>query len=123
MENRQAARYSISDYLKKKYKDIYIEIIKDGTIRADVIDINLNGVGFEIEHIESSHFTKLEESDDFFIKIYAAGEVLFAEVRKMWSALLGEEERIFKGGFMFSVISPKDRLCLSKFLLKIRDRV
>ncbi len=123
-EKRESERYSISEYLKEKYNNIYIEIIIEDAIRANVIDMNMNGVGFEIDSLDKPEMEKIEEKDSFFIKLYIGDEVLFVEVKKMWSAFLGkEQEMVLKGGLMFSVMSPKDRLNLFKFLEGTRKRM
>ncbi len=118
-DKRNENRYSISEYLKEEYENVFIEIKFDKPIKAYVTDISMNGIGYEIKSLNFEDQKKLHDTDDFFVNINLIENKLLVEVKKAWSALTGN---VYRGGLLFSVISPEDRLVLLKFLENIRIR-
>lgn len=120
-QNRQDRRYSIGDYLQKEYHNLHVEVLLDPPIRAEVSDISMNGLGFEIPGVEADVQERLEGADKFHMKIHVAESTILIEAKKTWGAMLsGKDGNIFKGGVMFAMVSPEDRIVLLNFLDKIR---
>ena len=126
MDKRNEKRYSISEYLDNivSKEDCTLEFDCNGVIIAKSVDISMSGIGFEISDIESAQIEAIQNNDGFYIKIYIAKEVLFADAKKIWSAVVKTDgETVLKGGLTFSVISPEDRIKLSKFIEEIWGRI
>lgn len=116
-ESRRDRRYSIADYLEKEFHNVYIEIMMDKPIKASVSDISMNGLGFEISSPDKDDQEKIDEASKFHIKVYLGREAILIEGKKTWGALIESSgSSLYKGGFMFSMVSPEDRLHLLKFL-------
>ncbi|MDY6933549.1 MAG: hypothetical protein SVZ03_04910 [Spirochaetota bacterium] len=126
MDKRRTKRYSISDYLDKivSKEEYYIDILINGSIRAILIDISMCGLGYRIEEIDPERLKELQIPGDMLIKLYIADVVLFAEMKKVWTALIEDKgKKIIKGGLSFNVISVEDRLNLSNCIENIRKRI
>lgn len=122
-EIRQDKRYSISEYLKDELRNIYIEIMIDKPVRADITDISMNGLGFEIKKFNEDDRKQIEKTGNFFINIHVAGEKILIDSKKTWGAVVKvKEDNVYRGGLMYKMVSPGDRLILLKFLEKMRIR-
>ncbi len=123
MEKRKKTRYSIRDYVKKSHllDKIYLEIDIDHIVRAHIVDLSLNGVGFEIDNLDENHIEKFRKLNAMFVKIFFDSETIFVEVEKIWDIITEiDGGRMLKGGFQFSVVASEDRIKLSKLIEEIR---
>ncbi len=123
VEKRKKTRYSIRDYVKKSHllDKIYLEIDIDHIIRAHIVDLSLNGVGFEIDNLDENHIEKFRKLNAMFVKIFFDSETIFVEVEKIWDIITEiDGGRMLKGGFQFSVVASEDRIKLSKLIEEIR---
>jgi hypothetical protein len=118
MDNRKGSRYEISEYINDNFcKDIHLEIKNDIAFNPVVIDISMYGIGFSIEE----NVDVFDSLTDFFININFCDRTVLAEVKKVWSVRTEESGRkLLKGGLVFSVLSPEDRLYLADYLNAMR---
>lgn len=126
MDKRREIRYSIIEYLDNTIskEDCILEIEVNGKIIAKSIDISMSGIGFEIIDVEQEQIETIQNNDNFFIKIYFAKEVVIIDAKKVWSAVMKENDKdVLKGGLSFSVISTEDRLKLLKYIEDIREKL
>lgn len=124
VEKRKKKRHSIRDFVKESrlLDRIYLEIDMKTVIRARVVDLSLNGIGFEIDIMEQMDKENFEKMSTMFIKLFFGSEVIFAEVEKIWDIITVVDEReVLRGGFQFSVIASEDRIKLSKLVEEIRE--
>lgn len=124
VEKRKKKRHSIRDFVKESrlLDRIYLEIDMKTVIRARVVDLSLNGIGFEIDIMEQMDKENFEKMSTMFIKLFFDSEVIFAEVEKIWDIITVVDEReVLRGGFQFSVIASEDRIKLSKLVEEIRE--
>lgn len=124
MEKRKKKRHSVGDFVKESnlLDKIYLEIDMKFVIRARVLDLSLNGIGFEIDEMEQAEKENFEKMSTIFVKIFFDSEVIFAEVEKVWSIITVVDEReVLRGGFQFTVIASEDRIKLSKIIEEIRE--
>jgi hypothetical protein len=124
VEKRKKKRHSVGDFVKESnlLDKIYLEIDMKFVIRARVLDLSLNGIGFEIDEMEQAEKENFEKMSTIFVKIFFDSEVIFAEVEKVWSIITVVDEReVLRGGFQFTVIASEDRIKLSKIIEEIRE--
>ncbi len=123
-EKRKNKRYGISEYIREdSYNDIYLEIKTDRIYNPKVIDISINGLGFELEgNGANADFNELEKYKNYFISIKLLENTILVEVIKIWSVIIERNcKKILTGGFIFSVISPEDRLIIAEYINTIRS--
>lgn len=123
-EKRKSKRYEISEYIKDNYfQEVSVEINTDVLFKPEIIDISMNGLGFAIkEYDDSVNLDEFDKLSNFFINIYFFDKVILSEVKKIWSIIIEEEgNRVLKGGLVFSVMSPEDRLHLAEYFNNIRN--
>lgn len=124
MEKRKKKRHSIRDFIQESHllDKIYLEIDAKTVIRARVMDLSLNGIGFEIDTLEQVDKENIEKMSSVFVKLFFDSEVIFAEVEKIWDIITVVDDReVLRGGFQFSVIASEDRIKLSKLVEEIRE--
>jgi hypothetical protein len=124
VEKRKKTRHSIRDFVKKSHllDKIYLEIDIEHVIRARIVDLSLNGVGFEIDNLEESQIEKFRKLSAMFVKIFFDSDSIFVEVEKIWDIITEVDgNMVLKGGFKFSVIASEDRIKLSKLIEEIRN--
>ena len=122
-EVRKDRRYSISEYLEDEFRNVYVEIMANPPVRAVITDISMNGLGFVIPEDEKEGRKNVEQADKFFINIHLGGEIILLDTIKTWgSAVKVKEGTVYRGGVLFTMVSPNDRLTLHKFLENIRIR-
>lgn len=124
MEKRKKKRHSIRDFIQESHllDKIYLEIDAKTVIRARVMDLSLNGIGFEIDALEQMDKENFEKMSSVFVKLFFDSEVIFAEVEKIWDIITVVDDReVLRGGFQFSVIASEDRIKLSKLVEEIRE--
>lgn len=120
-ERRQVKRYPVAG---RESEDIYIELDIDGPVRAEVTNINMSGIGFEIESGDESLINEISGRAEFFVKLYLPGLIIFSEMKKVWNTIAQSNgSRLLKAGMAFSVLSPEDRLTLADFIDKFRKRI
>jgi hypothetical protein len=123
VEKRKKTRHSIRDFVKKSHllDKIYLEIDIEHLIRARIVDLSLNGVGFEIDNLEENQIEKFRKLNAMFVKIFFDSDAIFVEVEKIWDIITEMDGRtVLKGGFQFTVIASEDRIKLSKLIEEIR---
>ena len=123
-EKRKSKRYEISEYIKDNYfQDVRVEINTNMLFKPEIIDISMNGLGFAIKKYDDSvNFDEFDKLSTFFINIYFFNKVILSEVKKIWSIIIEEEgNKVLKGGLIFSVMSPEDRLHLAEYFNNIRN--
>lgn len=123
-EKRKSKRYEISEYIKDNYfQEVSVEINTDVLFKPEIIDISMNGLGFAIKECDDSvNLDEFDKLNNFFINIYFFDKVILSEVKKIWSIIIEEEgNRVLKGGLVFSVMSPEDRLHLAEYFNNIRN--
>ncbi|MFH0974808.1 MAG: hypothetical protein V1874_03380 [Spirochaetota bacterium] len=123
-EKRKFKRFEISEYVKDdNFKDIEIEINSDRIYRLKVIDINVNGIGYSIEETEAlSGIDEFAKMTNYYINIIFSDKSILAEGKKVWSSITGGAgRRTLKGGLVFSIISPEDRLYIAKYINSLRS--
>ncbi len=115
-DRRKEKRYPLFEH-SIKLNNVFTEIILHKLIRTDIIDISMNGLCFEIKSPNPEEQRKIEEADSFFIKIHLIENVFLVKVKKTWCVFLDHmQETVYKGGLLFNVITPDDRLILENFL-------
>lgn len=123
MENRQDTRYDASEYLKEIYYSNISAFIEadSGQIKANIVDISLNGIGFEILFENQAVIEFIFKTNNFFIKLQLASHTIICEITKKWQRIVSQKKiKAYKGGFTFSIISPDDRLKIADFVDKLR---
>jgi hypothetical protein len=123
VEKRKKTRHTIRDFVKKSHllDKIYLEIDIEHLIRARIVDLSLNGVGFEIDNLEENQIEKFRKLNAMFVKIFFDSDAIFVEVEKIWDIITEMDGRtVLKGGFQFTVIASEDRIKLSKLIEEIR---
>jgi len=124
MSNRTHERYLVSDYLKeRKFKNrVCVELRLDRTaFRAEVRDMSVEGLGFELQNPPDEHSRAIAEANTFFAKIVLGDEEILVEVKKAWTASVKKEGgAVLKGGLSFAVISADDRVRLSRIIELLR---
>lgn len=123
-EKRKSKRYEISEYIKDNYfQEVRVEINTDVLFKPEIIDISMNGLGFAIKKYDDSiNLDEFDKLSNFFINIYFFDKVILTEVKKIWSIIIEEAgNRVLKGGLVFSVMSPEDRLHLAEYFNNIRN--
>jgi len=123
-EKRKSKRYEISEYIKDNYfQDVRVEINTNMLFKPEIIDISMNGLGFAIKKYDDSvNLDEFDKLSTFFINIYFFNKVILSEVKKIWSIIIEEEgNKVLKGGLIFSVMSPEDRLHLAEYFNNIRN--
>ena len=123
-EKRKSKRYEISEYIKDNYfQDVRVEINTNMLFKPEIIDISMNGLGFAIKKYDDSvNLDEFDKLSNFFINIYFFNKVILSEVKKIWSIIIEEEgNKVLKGGLIFSVMSPEDRLHLAEYFNNIRN--
>jgi hypothetical protein len=122
-DKRKNKRYDISEYVKEDYfDDIRLEIKTDNVFTPRLMDISINGLGLELEESDPSiDLNEFNRISDYFINIHFVDKVILAEVKKIWSIIVEDTgKKILKGGFLFSVISPEDKLSLAEHINALR---
>ena len=102
-------------------KKLYFVLQNNEAVKGRITDINLNGIGFEVNNLESEVLVEFKKSEGFFIKLYYGSEFLVAGVSPMWgNQETDENKKVYKGGFRIDVISPEEKLKLFDVIEKIR---
>lgn len=90
-------------------------------LSGDVVDVSLKGFGIEIRNSTSSLIEELKAAGNYMITVDFGTETIMAAVRNAWHMVRFDDgAMIFRGGVAIDVMSPGDRLILSKIIEKIR---
>ena len=126
MHRRKIERYKLSDFINEKLSkdDIYVEFNLNEWIMGKIVDISMNGIGFEIDQLEYTKFRELINSNELYIKIHYSNEVILAGTKIAWKIVIKEKEKpIVKGGLFFTIMESESKLKLATLLESIRNKI
>jgi len=103
-------------------KDVYINIDINGIVKGNVIDLSMNGIGFEFTSINMEQIEFIKNSDNIFLKLFIRELFILIGVKLVWSLLKNENGAdTFNGGFTIHTISPDDNIRLSELIETMRS--
>ncbi len=94
----------------------------DNTLLGVLVDLSPKGFGIEIPYISGPQVDKIKSMDSYMITVDFGDHKIMASVKNKWNTVQFESgEMIYRGGVEIDVISPEDRLILTKIIVKIRS--
>ncbi len=124
MNLREAERYTGGDIASGKpgvaIAKCRFDFNRDLT--GDVVDVSLKGFGIEIRNISDSLVTEIQSAGNYMITIDFGNETIMASVNNAWNMVRFENgNMLFRGGVAINVMSPGDRIILSKIIERMRS--
>ncbi len=86
-----------------------------------LVDMSMKGFGIEIRAISGSLLEDIQANENYMMTIDFGEEKILAAVKNVWNVVLFEDGvMIFKGGVSIDVMSPGDRIILSRIIERMR---
>jgi hypothetical protein len=123
MEKRNSYRYALDEgHSSVSQGDIVVELDVFGLVRARAVDISLFGLGLVINDISEKQIENFKTLDEMYLKLHYGSDMILLGVKSAWNRLLSESGKlVFKSGVKITLISPEDKLKLSRIIEKIRN--
>lgn len=124
MGTRNDIRYSIDRFpvggLEQNYAFEFD--LEERILKGSMTDISLRGMGGMLGSVTSDLCKKLEESNELFVKMQFGEDSILAGMKLMWLSKDSSDPEIVRGGFLFSILAPEDRIRLHSIVGGIRNR-
>lgn len=120
---RKARRFKLNQiYDDATRADFYINAsISTGTVIAELIDISMLGVGFEITSPDSSVVEKIDK-EEFDIIVHTPEININSRAKTAWSVIIEDDDKeTLKGGFAFLDMPDKEKNKLIEIIKIIGD--
>jgi c-di-GMP-binding flagellar brake protein YcgR len=124
MEMRQNFRYNleVKEGEKSDIGPMQCSFDFDRSLRADIVDISLSGMGLEMRSITPAQAEAVKNLESFMLTMTLGKDSMLTGVKKAWNMVsLDNESMIYRCGVSIDVISPEDRLKLAGIIRTIRN--
>ncbi len=122
MELRKHERVPVSEKLFRRPDDerLFFEF-DSGSIPARIVDINQDGIGFEVYSPHLLVIDDIARAGESFISLNLGETRIIAGITVAWHRQeRGENGGVCRGGLRINMISPEDRLKLYERIESIR---